>query len=83
MVVGVALLGAVGFAYRKMRSRRQQRQHAWEEDFGPMTQPRDSTYGMYDNSDPFKSTLDQYHRTPDQPMYGEYHQPQQNYQHTY
>lgn len=83
VVVGVVCLAVVGVAYRRMRSRRQRRQHAWEDDFGGMSQPRDSTYGMYNQSDPFKSTLDQYHRAPDEPMYGEYHQPQQPYQHTY
>jgi hypothetical protein len=83
VAVGVVLLGVVGVSYRRMRSRRRQRQHGWEEDLGGMSQPRDSTYGMYNQSDPFKSTLDQYHRAPDQPMYAEYQQPQQPYHHTY
>lgn len=74
--VGVVLLGVIAVAYRRVRARRQQRQTAWDDDFGGMSQQRDSTYGMYNNSDPFKSTLDQYHRSPDQPMYEDYQTPQ-------
>lgn len=64
-VGGVLVLGLIGFFWRKLGRRRKDAE-AWGEDdfFGPPApvQPQMQQYN-YSHHDPFKTTLDQYHRS--------------------